>query len=200
MPSRVLLASFVALVIAACGPATANITVGAMPEGGTFHGVWQSQQYGRMHLCQSQDVVVGEYAKDERHGRLQGRVRGDTLRFEWTDTRELVVGRPNVTSGHGYFQFRTSYEVPGDAEGETHTVNLWNLQGEWGIGDDEVGGGPWVALLMPRERPTDCYNSAREGGRTSGGEDPNDIRFSDEDPVDPAPTDSTDSTDPSGSN
>lgn len=201
MPSRV---SFVALLAfaAACGPATANITIGPMPEGGTFHGVWQSQQYGRMHLCQSQDVVVGEYFKDERHGRLQGRVRGDTLRFEWTDERELVVGRPNITNGHGYFQFRTSYEVPSDVEGEApHTVELWNLQGEWGFDDDEVGGGTWHALLMPRERPTDCYASARTppGQRGSGG-DEDDIRFSDEEPEDTQPTPAPETQEPAGSN
>jgi hypothetical protein len=203
MPSRVLLVTF--LFVTACGGKTANITVGAMPEGGTFHGVWQSTQYGRMHLCQSQDVVVGEYAKDERHGRLQGRVRGDTLRFEWTDEREMVVGRPNITNGHGYFQFRTSYEVPGEAEGEMHTVNLFNLQGEWGIGDDEVGGGEWDAMLMPRERPTDCYASARSpaGSRGSGDEDPNDIRFSDEEESSDSTTTTPDpgtTDDSSGSN
>jgi hypothetical protein len=184
MPQRLLLVTLLALV--ACGPATANINVGPMPEGGTFHGVWQSTQYGRMHLCQSQDVVVGEYTKDERHGHLQGRVTGNTLRFEWTDSREMVVGVPNVTSGRGYFQFQTSYQVNVGTPEEA-TVNLPNLAGEWGLEDDEVGGGIWTALFMPRERPTDCYASARRPpGSTapdgSGGDD--DIRFSDEEPED----------------
>lgn len=183
MHSRVLPAALLLVLLASCGPKRASLTIGVMPEGGTFHGVWQSTQYGRMHLCQSQDVVIGEYFKDERHGRLQGRVRGDTLRFEWTDERELVVGRPNVTNGRGYFQYRASYTVSDGVE--EHQVNIPTLTGAWGLGSDEIGGGEWTATLMPRERPTDCYASARRppGGRTgaSSGGSNDDVRFSDED-------------------
>lgn len=159
-----------ALALAGCGPKTAHIDIGRMPEGGTFHGVWASPQYGRMHLCMSNNTVVGEYTQDERLGMIQGRVTGDVLRFEWSEERELVVGRPTTTHGHGYFRL-----VVGE-DGNQY------LRGEWGLDDDEIGGGEWNAVKLGRERPTECYAHVRQrGGQqpTSGGAD-DDIRFSDE--------------------
>ena len=64
---------------------------GPLPEGATFYGVWQSPQYGSMHLCQSGRQVVGDYVKNERAGRIQGDIDGDLLVFQWEDRRELVL-------------------------------------------------------------------------------------------------------------
>jgi hypothetical protein len=124
------------------GAAKHSIHVGNMPPGGSFTGVWFSPQYGEMHIDQSGATAIGRYTKDEREGRLQGSVEGDVLRFEWKESRELIVGRPTETKGHGYFKiFKKEDE------------DTWNLQGEWGTDASESGGGPWTAVKSKTRRP-----------------------------------------------
>jgi hypothetical protein len=111
-----------------------------MPEGGSFHGVWQSPQWGEMHFCQQGSAIHGRYDRDERHGRVEGNVDGDLMRFGFEERRELVPGRPNVTKGHGYFRLVL------DPHDQHQT-----LQGEWGHDDDYTGGGPWTGDKLRRE-------------------------------------------------
>lgn len=126
-----------------CGGAqTHSITVGALPAGATFTGVWFSPEYGEMHIEQSGATAIGRYSKDERSGRMQGTIEGDVMRFEWTESRELIVGRPTETKGHGYFKI-----FKNDAE------DTWNLKGEWGTDASESGGGPWNAVKSKTRRP-----------------------------------------------
>ncbi len=144
------------LALAACGGSQHGIRTGAMPEGGTFHGVWHSPQYGEMHFCQSGARVVGEYTKDERAGAVQGDVRGDVFFFDWSEERELVMGRPTETTGHGYFRL-----VHGE-DGKFY------LDGEWGLGDAYDGGGEWRAVKLERSQPDQCYAHVR---RSAEGEE-----------------------------
>jgi hypothetical protein len=128
---------------AACGSGDtgrSNVVAGTMPEGGNFTGVWFSPQYGRMDFVQTGSSVIGEYTKDERRGRIEGTTRGNLMRFQWTERRELVRGRPTTTRGLGYFV----YEVNGTEH---------RLAGEWGIDENEIGGGPWTAVKSARMRP-----------------------------------------------
>jgi len=145
------------LALAACGGggSRASVSPGAMPAGGTFTGVWSSPQYGEMHMVQTGVQVVAEYTKDERRGRIQGTVQGDLLRFEWSERRELVAGRPITTRGRGYFRF---------VAGDDHQMYI---VGEWGHDDNETGGGPWRAVRSPRRRPS---LSSGGGGTGAGGE------------------------------
>jgi hypothetical protein len=87
--ARAGLGLLVIFMLAACGPATTSVKPGVMPEGGTFHAVWHSQQFGRMELCDSRGTVIGEYNKDTREGRIKGTVKGDLLRFEWTEEKHV---------------------------------------------------------------------------------------------------------------
>ncbi len=147
------------VTVTACGGGTgrANLTPGPMPDGGSFTGVWFSPQYGEMHMMQTGASVVAEYTKDERSGRIQGTATGNVLRFEWRERRELVSGVPQTLRGRGYFQ----YTVGDDGR--------HNILGEWGIDNNEVGGGPWNAYRLRNRRPS--LNS--DGGAdTSGGEQP----------------------------
>ena len=124
-----------------------------MPQGGSFHGVWQSPQYGNMHLCVTGAHVVGDYQKDERRGTIQGTVQGDVLRFQWEEKREMVVGRPSVTRGRGYFRLKIGEDTD------------QYFEGEWGHDDSETGGGPWNGVKMRRGTPDRCNNSSGgEGG------------------------------------
>jgi hypothetical protein len=143
--------------LAACGGGggRASVTPGVMPPGETMTGVYQSPQYGEMHVVQTGAQVVAEYTHDERRGRLQGTAQGNLLRFDWTERRELVVGRPNITRGRGYFQFTR------EADGSFY------LLGEWGHDDNETGGGPWRSVRLRNRRP---QLSSGSGG-SSGSED-----------------------------
>lgn len=143
------------VIVAGCGAAggRADVSPGVMPEGGSFGGVWNSPQYGRMDMVQTGATIVGEYTKNERSGRLEGTVQGDLMRFTWSERRELVAGVPRLNRGHGYFR------LVKDAEG-------FKLIGEWGHDDNETGGGPWNAIHT-RWVP---HLSGGSGGTSSGGE------------------------------
>ncbi len=134
----------------------------SMPEGGSFTGVWFSPQYGELHLRQDGSTAIGRYTKDERAGKLQGSVEGDIMRFEWTEQRELIVGRPVQTKGHGYFRI-----IRDDAE------DTWKIVGEWGHDAAERGGGPWNAVKSKTRKPElddEGSGSSSSGSSSSGGE------------------------------
>jgi hypothetical protein len=132
----------VAVALAAgCGAAGFSLPQSPMPQGGSFTGVWHSPQYGDMQLVQTGESVVGDYTKDERRGHIEGTARGGVLDFEWTETRELVAGRPTTTRGHGFFRYRI-----GD-DGDHY------IQGQWGHDANYVGGGEWNGVRDRRRQP-----------------------------------------------
>lgn len=146
--------------LAGCGGGgRANVSPGPMPDGETFTGVWHSPQYGTMQFVQTGSAVVGTYERDERTGRIQGTATGDLLRFEWSESREMVSGRPITTRGRGYFRFTV-----GD-DGDMYIV------GEWGHDDNETGGGPWRAARDRRRRPTIDSSGATSGGTADPAEE-----------------------------
>lgn len=156
--SVVLFVAAAVLAVSACGGEQKHVvTIGTMPDGGSFTGVWFSPQYGEMHIEQNGSSAIGRYSKDERSGRLQGSVEGDVMRFEWTETRELIVGRPTTTKGHGYFRIKQS-----DAD------QTWNIEGRWGNDASEHDGGPWTAVKSKTRQP-DVQGDGSGGGSTSGG-------------------------------
>jgi hypothetical protein len=159
--NRSIVSAALLVLVASCGASggRANVSPGVMPEGGSFGGVWNSPQYGRMDMVQNGATIVGEYTKNERSGRIEGTAQGDLMRFTWSERRELVAGVPRLNRGRGYFR------LVKDAEG-------FKLIGEWGHDDDETGGGPWNAIHT-RWRPrlsTDSGNSSGGESGDSGGE------------------------------
>ena len=149
--------------MAATGP------TGPMPTEGSYTGVWHSPQYGDMQFVQTGSQVIGCYVRNERRGRVQGTVQGNLMRFEWSEQREMVVGRPTTTRGHAYFH----YAVGDDGD---HYI-----RGEWGADAAERGGGPWNAVrdrrraIRPDPECSDGDSGAQqrgdsfEGGGTSQG-------------------------------
>jgi hypothetical protein len=144
------------MLVGCGGTSKPGLHAGNMPAGGSFTGVWFSPQYGEMHMQQNGATVIGRYEKQETKGRIQGTVEGDLMRFEWTQSKELIVGRPNMSKGHGYF--RVSYD---DAE------KAWKVAGEWGIDDKEDGGGPWTAIRAKSREP-DVDGNGTGGGSSDG--------------------------------
>jgi hypothetical protein len=130
-------------VFLGCG-ASQKPKAGPLPGGATFYGVWESPQYGNMHLCQSGTQVIGDYVRHERAGRIQGDVEGDLLIFRWEDRRELVPGKPQIQRGRGYFRIEIG------EDGDQY------IKGEWGMEDKLSGGGPWNAVKLRRGQPDRC--------------------------------------------
>ena len=143
MKAKQITLALVCGVILGCGGAQ-KPKADPLPDGATFYGVWQSPQYGNMHLCQSGRQVVGDYVKNERAGRIQGDIEGDLLLFQWEDRRELVIGKPQVRRGRGYF--RIEFGEDGDQY----------LKGEWGMDEELSGGGPWNAVKLRKGQPDRC--------------------------------------------
>lgn len=145
-------------LIVGCGGASvdAKIKPGPMPAGGDFSGVYHSPQYGEMNLIQTGNAVVGEYKKDERTGRINGAVEGDLLRFDWVERRALVANKPVETKGKGYFKYMI------DPSNNEHVI-----KGEWGIGSQMTGGGPWNGWKSLRSKPR-LSGSESENEQTSG--------------------------------
>jgi hypothetical protein len=137
---------------AGCGASTPEIKAGNMPEGGNFTGVYFSPQYGEMNLIQNGNAVVGEYKHEMRSGKIQGEVEGDLLRFGWSENKAMVSNRPQEAKGRGYFRYVV------DPSNGDHV-----LKGEWGLGDQEVGGGPWNGYKAKNKEP-------RLSTESSGGE------------------------------
>jgi hypothetical protein len=152
MRRQIGVAVVLALVWTGCGGGPPEIKAGNMPEGGNFSGVYFSQQYGEMNLIQNGSSVVGEYTSEMRSGKIQGEVQGDLMRFEWVEAKAMVSNRAQSTKGHGYFRYLV------DASNGQHV-----LKGEWGLGDQETGGGPWNAYKQKGKEP----KLSRD---TSGGE------------------------------
>ena len=152
------LLALLCLLLVSCGGSKNTLVIKPMPTGGSFTGVWFSPQYGEMHVLQHGSSATGRFTKDERVGRIQGGIEGDIMRFEWTEQRELIVGRPVQTRGHGYFRL-----IKDDAE------DTWKLIGEWGNDAEERGGGPWTAVRSKTRKP----NLGGAGGDPSaaGGEE-----------------------------
>ncbi|MBN1652169.1 MAG: hypothetical protein JXA30_00155 [Deltaproteobacteria bacterium] len=146
---------FVMTVSFGCGGDKNEISAGTMPQGGAYTGVYHSPQYGEMHLMQTGDSVVGEYKKDERSGRINGSVEGDLMRFEWVEEKAMISNRPTETRGRGYFRYLI------DPSTGDHV-----LKGEWGIEDEETGGGPWNAWKSKHSQP----KLSSDSGESSGGE------------------------------
>lgn len=147
----------VGLTAVGCGGGSASVSAGPMPSEGSFTGVYFSPQYGEMHMIQNGSSVIGEYKKDERSGRIQGSADGDLMRFEWTERRAMVSNRPTVTQGRGYFK----YSIGG-------SNNEHSLTGEWGLDDNEAGGGPWTAVKSKRREPRLSSDSDGSSGGSSG--------------------------------
>ena len=149
------------LVATGCGGAL-NRKPGAMPQGGHFTGVWFSQQYGEMHIIQNGAAVQGRYFKDERKGTITGEAEGDLMEFEWVERKAMVANRPNEARGRGYFR----YIIKKNGDYEEH-----RLEGEWGIDDNDTGGGPWSAYRMKNREPEVAPSSGGGGGGGASSDD-----------------------------
>lgn len=111
---------------------------GPMPASGDFDGVYNSD-FGRLELSAQGNTVLGLYEGDTHHGRIEGTVKGDLMRFSWVQWKEDMQGKLRETRGRGVFRYIVEPHQVGDQVKEDHS-----LEGTWGYGNSEVGS-PWRA-------------------------------------------------------
>ena len=70
----------------------------------------------------------------------------------------MVVGRPQISRGRGYFRIQIGQD------GDQYIL------GEWGHDDQETGGGPWNAAKLRRRRPTRCLSTGSGDDQSSDDE------------------------------
>ncbi|MCP4676617.1 MAG: hypothetical protein GY854_14110 [Deltaproteobacteria bacterium] len=105
---------------------------GSMPASGNFDGVYQSD-FGRLELTANGATVVGLYESDQHYGRVEGKIEGNLLLFNWTQWNEEMRGKVRKTSGEGVFQYVIE-EVPiGNKTKEYHRLEGW-----WGYDDGDL--------------------------------------------------------------
>ncbi len=123
----------VVLSISACSSGDVIPDAEPMPEGYSFEGMWYSDQFQHMYLHRDGDRVEGVFGYS-RGGTVEGEIDGNILRFDWHQPgdRSAAVQERN---GKGYFQFRVDGSEP-------------ELAGEWGLGENRAGAGPWTAEFI----------------------------------------------------
>lgn len=133
----------------------AHITQGAMPSGETWSGSYSSPQIGEVYLDQTGDVVTGTYEYDRAachaRGTLEGRANGNLMTFTWTES-QAECGRLTPMRGRGYFLFWK--------DGSDNA----RINGEWGLDDNESGGGPWHATRDRVRRTPQRRSTAPSSG------------------------------------
>lgn len=158
------------LALAGCGasqqsgggePKLANVKPGAMPEGSEWTGVFYNPIFGRLHLVKDGETISGCWRtkSGEKFGKLSGKVDGNLLRYEFTEYKIGQFDPNGQLKGRGYFVFKKSEGTDPD-----------EIQGEYGYGDDEVGGGTWVAVNQRRRQPNceEVVPSSTEAGTSEG--------------------------------
>jgi hypothetical protein len=108
---------------------TAAVVAGDMPEGQTWSGVYFHPVFGNLNLVEQGNNVVGKWQRTDKSawGELSGTKVGNVMHFEWTEHKYGLVGPAASVKGRGYFV----YKVGAD--------NIGKLDGEYGLGEDEVG-------------------------------------------------------------
>ncbi|MEL6180013.1 MAG: hypothetical protein AAFS10_13725 [Myxococcota bacterium] len=106
-----------------------------LPSGIDFTGEWYSPQYEKMFFEQKGNIVTGTFTYKEG-GTIEGEADGNTLTFTWVQKGNKTTAISG-SQGRGYFVLSPT----GNA-----------LDGEWGYGEDMVGGGLWTAERIQKDR------------------------------------------------
>jgi hypothetical protein len=121
------------MTLAGLAPRRPGETMAALPPAATstparpFHGVFDGEIHDgtaglpiRSALVRQGDRVTGRYSFGAGQGQISGLIDGETLKFEWQTATER---------GHGVLR------STGDGS---------RVEGTWGYGDRETGGGKWT--------------------------------------------------------
>jgi hypothetical protein len=132
--------------LVACGGSdahTANIKPDDMPQGETWTGVYFHPVYGYLHLVANDNNIVGKWKRTDGSawGQVSGVATGNVLHFHWKEKKYGLVGPASESEGKGYFVYKVNSE------------KIPELDGKFGMGSDEVGGGDWHTVKQVRMAP-----------------------------------------------
>jgi hypothetical protein len=138
------------LLSTACGGGSnragaAAVKPGNMPEMGSWEGVFFNPMWGFLHIKQEATSFTGRWKRTDESawGEMHGTVTGDVARFEWLEHKVGLIGAASTTKGRGYFR----YTRPEGDNVDDHLI------GEWGLNEDEIGGGEWDAVKQRNMKP-----------------------------------------------
>jgi hypothetical protein len=148
--------------LAACGgkgeAKSAQIKSGPMPEGETWTGVYFHPVYGYLHLMEEGPTVVGRWKRADQSawGELSGTKSGNVLHYTWKEHKIGMIGAASTSQGKGYWVYKL--------DNEERPV----LEGEFGLGDSEVGS-DWRNMKQTRMEPDLKSIGGDAEGVTPGG-------------------------------
>lgn len=158
----------------------AKVEAGSMPADGSWRGVYFDPLFGYLHIEEKGDLVEGRWIRPRKDqwGKLEGKVEGNLLRFEWEEYIDGLVGPNSKKSGKGYFVYK---RPPGENVDDI-------IEGEIGRGEDEVGFAPWKGIKQRNVEP-DVASIGGSGAADVGGGDwdteNTEVEEEVEEPVDP---------------
>ncbi len=139
---------FIFALLTGCGGSKDALwTKAPMHPEGNFDGVYQSD-FGRLELTASPGSkdVTGLFEKNDKYGRIEGRIKGNLLFFTWTQWDEGMRGKPRETHGRGVFQYIVDENtVSGGQIKYTH----W-MKGFWAYEKAEPSN-PWNAYKLSKK-------------------------------------------------
>jgi hypothetical protein len=161
----------VCLAVTSCSHArTVTIVAGPMPEGEEWTGVYYNPVYGYAHILDRDGKIWGRYkwANQSRWGEISGTTDGNVVHFDWTEYDTSPVAPGESRKGKGYWVYKLNKD------------NLGTLKGEYGLDDNETGGGEWDAIKQKGMHPnpdsikadvksdvpvtTDSWDNGADGG------------------------------------
>ena len=178
IPKSLVLALVVSAFVLGCGGAQglrSTKVPGPMPAEGNFDGVWYSD-FGRLEITCESDKCTGLFEDDRRHGKLEGEVDGNLLRFEWESADVTLKGKARIFKGQGVFE----YVVRTEGNHQVHA-----LSGDWGY-DGSDAGNIWNATKAQRKtkKKLKPYTGEAAAMDDGAGPPPNSAGFEDADQAD----------------
>jgi hypothetical protein len=124
------------------GAATANIKPSDMPEGEQWTGVYFHPVYGYLHLVEQDTNVIGKWKRADQSawGEMSGTKVGNVLHFTWKEHKYGLVGPSAEQKGKGVFVYKIG------------SNKIAELDGQFGLGDDEVGS-DWHNVKQQNVKP-----------------------------------------------
>ncbi len=133
-------------VLPACGGAPAkfaSVKGGPLPAGESWTGVYFNPVYGRLHLIEKGDGIVGRWKRTDssRWGELSGNADGNVLHYKWKEHQVGAIGMNGVVEGEGVFVYKMGQDG-----------KIAELKGEFALQDSD-GTGEWDCVKQLNEKP-----------------------------------------------
>ena len=124
-----------------------------MPSGESWAGVYYHPVFGYLHMMEEGSNIVARWKRTDQSawGEMSGTKNGNVLHYTWKEHKIGLVGPAATSEGKGYFVYKVNKE------------NIAELDGQFGLGQDEVGS-DWHNVKQVRMNPDLKSISGDTGG------------------------------------